>query len=535
METLTLSFLAWHDFRDYLNLFLVAAFLVAAWRLRGRLRDANVTRLTWLSITLAVFCCVLFFGISAGYLVFPNYLDHVEPCVAAIAAWIGRGNTLYPSWQDGEGFYGLVYGPVLFQLTSAFLAIHASIFMSKLLAWLCFWASPILLAIGLRPVVGKPSLSVAVIVAAVLLLVAPYGHSIYWNRPEPFLLLLPCIGFICYMRLSGLAAVLTIGVVAGAAVGFKLHAAVYLMPFALGILGAEPTLKRRFWLIVAGSLAGAAAVAAPFLDPRVSLGGFLGYLQAASNQGLSSHEVGRVVPVALVLLVPWVLLAAMRQWTLSTRDRWLVWSYPVAVVVVCVVASKPGAGPLHLTPFLPYFAYLLALAGSFFDRDTPGRVRPHLLIVAVFMALLLSHGPTFLNEQRLLVAEYSTYEEERAVYKEAEQWYASYPKAEMGIGTRETYPKTNYRVLGAFGDTDLRISAPALMELQLADAVGPNIYALVENCSGTQWLIPSGGRPFSMNSYYDSMTLFDDRFQEEFERNFEQAAVGKHFSLWVCK
>jgi hypothetical protein len=455
--------------------------------------------------------------------------------VAAIAAWIGRGNTLYPSWRDGEGFYGLVYGPILFQVTSAFLSIYPSIFVSKLLGWLCFWASLILLGVGLRSCVGKPPLTVAVIVAAVILLVAPYEHSIYWNRPEPFLLLLASIGFVCYVRLSGLAAALALGVVAGIAVGFKLHAAVYLAPFALGILGAEPTVKRRLWVIVAGSLAAVAAAAAPFLDPRVSLGGFLNYLQAASDQGLSAHEVGRVVPVALVLLTPWGLLTAVGRRALPARDRWLVWSYPVTVVAVCVVASKPGAGPLHLTPFLPYFAYLLGLAASFFDRDAPGRVQPHLPIVAVFMALLLSHGPTFLNEQRLLVAAYRTYEQERAILKEAEQWYASYPHAEMGLGDRATYPKTHYRVLGLFGEAKLRIAVPSLMELRLGNAVGPNLYALVENCRGKQWLIPSGARPFSMQSYYDSPVLFDERFQNEFERNFERAAVGKHFSLWVCK
>ena len=46
-----------------------------------------------------------------NYLLYTNYVDHVEATVASIA-WLGmHGHALYPSWVTDD-VYGLVYGPV---------------------------------------------------------------------------------------------------------------------------------------------------------------------------------------------------------------------------------------------------------------------------------------------------------------------------------------------------------------------------------------------------------------------------------------
>jgi len=47
------------------------------------------------------------------YLFYPNYIDHYEATVSAIAWQATHSHPIYPDWQTGD-IYAAPYGPLLF-------------------------------------------------------------------------------------------------------------------------------------------------------------------------------------------------------------------------------------------------------------------------------------------------------------------------------------------------------------------------------------------------------------------------------------
>src|SRR5579862_9920197 len=88
--------------------------------------------LTYIAVALASAIVLVMAWSSCAYLTQANYFDHVEPSIAAVSWWYHTGHPLYPAWREGEGLYGFTYGPLLFQITAAALALGPTILLSKL-------------------------------------------------------------------------------------------------------------------------------------------------------------------------------------------------------------------------------------------------------------------------------------------------------------------------------------------------------------------------------------------------------------------
>jgi len=102
-----------------------------------------------LAVAAAIILVMAF--VSGSYLANTGYLDHVEASISAVSWLYRNGDPLYPGWTDGEGIYGLQYGPLLFQVTAAALSLGPSILISKLPAFAGFWLACLVLLWTLRP------------------------------------------------------------------------------------------------------------------------------------------------------------------------------------------------------------------------------------------------------------------------------------------------------------------------------------------------------------------------------------------------
>jgi hypothetical protein len=121
------------------------------------------------------------------YLLYPNYFDHGQPMVASMSWLWMQGHVLYSNWTTGD-VYSSVYGPLVFLINGMTLLLNPSIFASKLPGILSLGAALVATSVLFKRTTGSRLTSLFLLASAVMLFV-PFGVSAYWNRPEPFLIL----------------------------------------------------------------------------------------------------------------------------------------------------------------------------------------------------------------------------------------------------------------------------------------------------------------------------------------------------------
>jgi hypothetical protein len=200
------------------------------------------------------------------YLLYSNYIDHFEATVSTIS-WLGtHGHLIYPDWQTGH-IYEAPYGPLLFMTIGAVLRPFPMIFGSKLAGWTTFVAALALTYVTLK---AKASDDRKVVFLFLMILIATFSffhdthaHA-FWSRAEPFLILIGVLTVIAALTQAEAAAAITIGILAGLAVDFKLHGALYAAPAALAVFGAGKSWRDRIGLATLLSIGAAVAATLPF-------------------------------------------------------------------------------------------------------------------------------------------------------------------------------------------------------------------------------------------------------------------------------
>ena len=176
------------------------------------------TLLTSMGLLLcAVFLCALF-----CYLLFPSYLDHVEPLVAAISAQYVHGMPIYPLWDRAEGIYGVPYGPALFQLNALALVLIPTIAGSKLLGLLMPLLAAFLQYFTISHIESDKSIRLRLIASSVIIFSTSY--YCFEDRGDSFLVMLSSLCMFAFYRLRQTPAAIVIGLAAGLAIDIKIHA-----------------------------------------------------------------------------------------------------------------------------------------------------------------------------------------------------------------------------------------------------------------------------------------------------------------------
>jgi hypothetical protein len=517
------------------DIFFIAATLLLLHQ-QFRSQVERIVDIKWtqrLILVAAVAAVAVFLAKLFLYPFAPGYLDHVEPQVVSVSMQVLKGGKIHPDWTAGEGVYGLPYGPALFQISAAFLAIHPSILVSKLLGVLSTIASLVLLWLILDRQFKPRSAALILFLSAII--VSSSSIFLLSTRADPLLLLGATAALFVYTRMRVRGAALVIGAIAGVESALKLHAMLYILPLIIGMLAAQKGFRARLRILGLTSAGCVSTFAISYLLPGASLKGNLENLRMTSHHGLSFHQLlanALFVGSFLVLLVT---IWKVRGVSLDPVQLVLLGSTIVCLVLVAIIGAKRGAGLHHLIPCLPLI-FLSAgwlLAGD--SKTAPGPKTTSSLAYTILLVIFVAYeviGPSFKTEVFRQIRGASV---EHQKIAELVDLYTRYPKAQMGASDSADYDDTQYRVIGAFSGGPLLFDPSTWMDLQFAGVDETPISQLIEGCRVPNWILPARGDPFSMANFYTDKRLFSEQFAMRFESNYSLQYRGRFYSVWSCR
>jgi hypothetical protein len=224
------------------------------------------------------------------------------------------------------------------------------------------------------------------LLASLLLILEIFSVYAYWNRSEPFLILISVLAFLIASRSSSWVAGVSIGVLAGLAVGLKVYGFICVIPAAAVAPARVETLRGRLFLAIIGSLFAAASTVFPYLEKRVSIMGHLRLVRAQLDQRWSVSLFEKNLLILVVLTVPMFALWSRRKQPLNASDCWLFAALGLSAATLTVLGAKVGAGSHYLLPLVPIFMYGIARACAF---ETEAKQ----IMALVFVSFFLAYGP----------------------------------------------------------------------------------------------------------------------------------------------
>jgi len=514
---------------------MVAAFALffAVWLLPGRRPvPASVRWRPAHAWAVSVALLVVFAGIAAWYVGLEGFAGEVEPVVSTLSWLVSHGHPLYTPFDAAER-YSVLYGPSVFLTNGLFLKVLGpSLAAVKLASALGAVGSLLLLYASLARH-RRDTMAVALTAGAAMYFWAQ-GFAVYVVRPDALMLFAVGLGLFGAARLRPWLALLTFAATAGFAVNLKLHGLLYFVP-VVALLAT-----RQGWRSTAGALAGAFVVAAlPFaFNDQVSLTHYLAWLRNAIHHGLTSeflaldlgYAAALVLPLALVLL-----LAGWRRWR-GTEEGMLLLSLGAVLPALLVLASKPGAGMVHLLPLaLPTIYVLGRLLQRLHDEGFDWRPRARSGAAVAFGLTLILAGTV--NEYRAVRLLDWQLAQQPELAKDVRGIMARYDGLTMAMacgGENVSFRSTWPRALLAFSDNPVLIDPISVMDSSLSGRdLSPSTYRAISDGRIKMWLVPRGQEPFrKVNWYAPHLPIFPDAFVKHFETFYSLRAQTRYFDLW---
>lgn len=304
--------------------------------------------------------------------------------------------------------------------------------------------------------------------------------------------------------------------------GTKTHGLVYWIPLAglaLEHQGTRWTVRLiMLSLVLSGLMIG---------NPWVSITGYLKVLTITSHHPFYwSNGLFNVLFCGGILSFMYAMnrmLGSPFRWHMSMA------THGVSMALVCLVASKSGAGPWHLMPFLPILMWQLAhLIHPHLTRLSIKQVVALHLIVCIISVLMM---------QRFFI-----------------HWAVRFrhhlvtEKAHDLRHIRQRFPTANI-IMGyadpLYGDSHLRPylhrpgqpygwDACVLMEYKSAGVTLAHHREVLAPYD--MIVIPNGPHPFKLKNWHGSPPyVFDEAFIAAFYRQFAKYQVGRYYTIWKKK
>ena len=492
-----------------------------------------------------VACLIItaFLGADLIYCLSSSFWDHVEPSVA-ISSWMfWRGEPVYQSFQTQQR-YSSVYGPYTYILEGCCQGlIGPSVFSTKLIT--CAAGA---LAIGLfyfvlyKRTSADRALLFTSLLAALCLRLGPFA---FWARSDPLLLLSVTLGLLAALRKSA-ASPIVLGLALGLAVGLKFNSFLYFLPVA--VIAAKNGFGWRTLITVA--LIAAAVALLPFaIFPQISLWNYLAILGVAGVRGSGFLEYRLTwewfVTVSTPVWGPLIfsLLATSKPAARMDSKVYLA-SIFVGFAVILMFASKVGAGPHHLLPFIPG---ILLFAAEQTNHGIRFCWRSNLLSVIGY-ALCFSWLTSC-----VLVAFRSAYAistdsirqepEARAAIRDLQQIIDQHRSLTLlgGAPLGGTDVHGSYHLQLVFSGMPPGINPPMQMDYQLGGLVETDLLKLEEELEEKYhrpiaWVVPKGALPIGMKTAYQpDRPIFSAKFHQDFAARFEKTESSAFFDLYTAK
>jgi phage shock protein PspC (stress-responsive transcriptional regulator) len=384
------------------------------------------------------------------------------------------------------------------------------IFGSKLPGVLSFLVS---IAILLR-------LNTSSVARGYLLFMLPMGLILFWNRSEPFLLMLVSIALLVKERNAGAyLSSLAMGVIGGVASTFKIHAVIYV--FAVYLLTFFACEFSIFSLAFFG-VGAAAAFCLAYMVPGVSLSAFFDYVRTMGSQGLSFKVLtGNGFFLALLFIPVWVLYREKRLRSLTPRQLFVLGGVAASEVFVAIIAGKPGAGVHHLLPFVAINACIIEMLLE--SREQKGASVVKLVYASAMVPVVVS----MLTVISPMVKGWRIYSEARTELAELGRTYTDLA---AGASDMDDYPYVFLRVLLSGPQLDYT----AFMDLQYSGVDDHSFAMKLQKCEIMNIAVPRTGAPFSITNIYTGRPLMSDDVRMRFKENYELVKEGVYYNIYSC-
>ena len=505
----------------------------AAWLVlrRGAARPPTTTP-AWLTggtLTTSVAALWAYVAIAAMYANDPHYFDPAEPTMTAVAWLYEIGRPLYHDVASAER-YAHIYGPMAFMAHGLVLGLFGpSIVVSKALGAVAALASLACVWLALRRTTS-PWRAVALTGGCALAWLL-FRNYTFWTRPEPLQLLCVSAGLLVVVSRPGALGAVSLGVCAGVLWNLKITGPLYTLPLFV-LLAHRAGVRATAWSIV---IAGVTA-AAPFAAPNVSFDAYLTWIRLSARNGLLLALLRQNTEWAVFLAIP--LLAAYYGARPAQRPADPEWrqfaaALGLAVTGVAVAASKPGAGPYHLTPFVPLVAF--AIARVLRREEALAHDRGAHAIAAAWL------GTACLVALAQQASFASTMAQRDRVDETADlrAFVDSHPGLVVELGYAGDDRLTFARPELVFRTGAYTIDAPAVQEHQLSGiAIPAATLDAVRSCRTDVWLIPRGAAPFEGLNRYSQMALaplFSDAFRSAFREAYVLDGATRYYDIWRCR
>jgi hypothetical protein len=463
-------------------------------------------------------------GIVSWYTFQPTYFDAAEPTITAIAALVGHGHPLYPA-VDAPERYVHIYGPALFLLHAAALALAgSSIVVSKAVGAIAIALALLLSHRAFARLAGaRPALGATAVSAVIYLM---FGNATFWTRAEPLLICCVAAGLFSSALRRPIAVALLLGVATGIATALKISGALYFVPLFVLI-----AIRHGLWC-AAGAAGIAALVAiAPFFHSDISLTNYVDYIQLSAQNGLIGRKLAQNLEWALFLMAPLVALVPLNQSATRPRSENAVsLSLGVAIVIVAIVAAKPGGGPYHFLPFVPVLMWAAI--------SHPGAAWKSPAVWMTAVAFILTAAVIAVPRQITLIKTVNGRALEPAI-ADLLQYADTHPAERVAVGYAGTSRWSDARVAMVFRTRDYLLDAPAIQEHRLSGLELPAAtFRAVETCRADVWLIPSDGEAFAVPSAYSPLgpaEVFPEEFRKTFRNRHVLTSRTAFFDVWTCR
>lgn len=453
----------------------------------------------------------LFFALlSLFYLFYPNYFDHFESSVGNFGQILHQKRPLYP--MDGNFPYnGSVYGPVTAEIQYLVQSFQIPIMLaSKLPGLIAFFSFGLVIRC-----LSRKNLDFAYLV-----FIFSGGYMLFWNRADPWLLLLVSLTLLVGIQKKWQARrYILFGVLGAFASGLKVHGIIYVV-CAILASGSASIISSRLILYFVTSFA--ATYSLFFLPKGVSFAGAMHYLFILGPQG---HNLSATLFLHNFLTLT-LLLAPIAIQIFNSREQFVLnWSLTFLIIcelLLCIVASRPGAGIHHLLPLIPINSFVLRSV-----QKTSARTDPifHLIVVSMIVVSIV----TCYTVIRPVLQDWKTFASSAS---ELDNMQKMYPKLLMGVSDMDNYSFTYQKVI--LPDDVRQIDYSSFMDMQGSGIKDAEFGQELKNCHNKFIVMPLLGKPFSLRSYEYHTNLFSEVTRKIFKENYTKVDSGKYYRVYEC-
>jgi len=478
-------------------------------------------------IALAVVIIAWYLLMAFAYARAPSFLDHFEPSIALGALRVLAGEQAFHDPQNAAQ-YASIYGPNAYLVPAVWVAMWPEVIAgSKLAGAFAGVTFCVLFTVACvrRHGPAVAVMQLALTVAGGLL----FGHASYWNRPEPLQLIGIALALLSLTCRGPYGPAVALGLAITMLVNLKIHSPLYVLP-VIAVL-----VHQRHWRVLTlGAVVAIVGFSTPFLASELfSLPNYVGMLFAASQHPRSFELLGLNILYLVFFTLPLVADAVLGRRSSSDEAAGTFGLTLGGVgVLVCVIGSKSGAGPHHLLPLLPLVAWGLGRPiRAFVDA---GALRPRYAVVAtMWIVVLLWFGA------RVQLRVWTSIEQDqgRRVIADLQAIRATYAQSSIQMGPAGGDQRSLYwyrPALRSRNPVDF-LDVTTWMDTHLSGHPMPTATLnALEQGQVDVWLIPKGGVPFTLTSYYPPHgPLFTPEFRRSFELGYRWGRSSDYFDVYL--